>query len=172
MTDFIDIDQPAEDFISHHGVKGQKWGVRKDRSTSGRRSKTKRSLITININKGSASKKQEVSKKAGILKKTVEAKKKSKSKSESIHDLSDEELNARISRLQREQQYKQLLQQSASSIQPSNQSKSYVNQFKDQMVTSLISGVAGGAGEFARAAVKYKLSSYAGMSSSKDKNRD
>ena len=170
MTYFIDIDKSAEDFISHHGVKGQKWGVRKDRSASGRRSKTKRSLITININKGSTSKKQEVSKKAGILKKTVEAKK--KSKSESIHDLSDAELDARISRLQREQHYKQLLQQSASSIQPSNQSKSYVDQFKDQMASALISGVAGGAGEFARAAVKYKLSSYTGMFSSKDKNGD
>lgn len=169
MTDFIDMDQPAEDFIAHHGVKGQKWGVRKTRPTSGRSSKAKRSFITININKGSTAKKQEVTKKAGILKRAVEAKK--KSKPESIHDLSDEDLNARINRLQREQQYKQLMQQNASSVQPSNQSKGYVDQFKQQMVSSLISGVAGGVGEFAKAAVKYQLSSRTGIAG-KDKKKD
>lgn len=170
MTDFIDIDQPAEDFIAHHGIKGMKWGVRKARPTLGRTSKSKRSFITINISKGSAAKKQEVTKKAGILKRTVEARK--KSKPESIHDLSDEDLNALINRLQREQQYKQLMQQNASTIQPSNQSKSYVNQFKQQMVSSLISGVAGGVGEFAKAAVKYQLSSRTGIPTGKDKKKD
>lgn len=170
MTDFIDMDQSAEDFIAHHGVKGQKWGVRKARPTSGRSSKAKRSFITININKGSAAKKQEVVKKAGILKRTVEARK--KSKPESIHDLSDADLNARINRLQREQQYKQLMQQNASNVQPSNQSKGYVNQFKQQMVSSLISGVAGGVGEFAKAAVKYQLSSRTGIPTGKDKKKD
>ena len=59
MTDFIDMDQPAEDFIAHHGVKGQKWGVRKARPTSSRSSKAKRSFITININKGSTAKKSQ-----------------------------------------------------------------------------------------------------------------
>lgn len=170
MADFIDMDQPADDFIAHHGVKGQKWGVRKARPTSGRSSKAKRSFITININKGSAAKKQEVAKKAGILKRTVEARK--KSKPESIHDLSDDDLNARINRLQREQQYKQLMQQNAATIQPSNQSKGYVNQFKQQMVSSLISGVAGGVGEFAKAAVKYQLSSRTGIPTGKDKKKD
>lgn len=169
MTDFIDMDQPAEDYIAHHGVKGQKWGVRKARPTSGRTSKAKRSFITININKGSAAKKQEVTKKAGILKRAVEVRK--KSKPENIHDISDEDLNARINRLQREQQYKQLMQQNASSVQPSNQSKGYVDQFKQQMVSSLISGVAGGVGEFAKAAVKYQLSSRTGIAG-KDKKKD
>lgn len=169
MTDFIDMDQPAEDFIAHHGVKGMKWGERKARPTSGQSSKAKRSFITININKGSAAKKQEVTKKAGILKRTVEAKK--KLKPESIHDLSDADLNARINRLQREQQYKQLMQQNASSVQPSNQSKGYVDQFKEQMISSLISGVTGGVGEFTKAAVKYQLSSRTGIAG-KDKKKD
>lgn len=169
MTDFIDMDQPAEDFIAHHGVKGQKWGVRKARPTSGRSSKAKRSFITININKGSTAKKQEVTKKAGILKRAVEAKK--KSKPESIHDLSDDDLNARINRLQREQQYKQLMQQNALSVQPSDQSKGYVKQFKEQMASSLIKGVADGVGEFTKAAVKYQLSSRTGIAG-KDKKKD
>jgi len=31
-----------EDFLTHHGVKGQKWGVRKDKGYEGKRAKTKK----------------------------------------------------------------------------------------------------------------------------------
>jgi len=171
MADFIDMDQPVEDFIAHHGVKGQKWGVRKARPTSGRISKAKRSLITININKGSSAKKEKVAKKAGILKRAIESKK--QSKTEYIHNLSDEDLNARINRLQRENQYRQLMQENVSNIpQPSKQSRGYADQFKQQLASALISGVTGGVGEFAKAAIKYQLSARTGIPTGKDKKKD
>ena len=75
-----------KDFLAHYGVKGQKWGVRNYQNPDG----------TLIHPKGR--------KKAKAEKKTAES---DTWKKEESKWLSDDELNRRNNRMQREQQYKQ-----------------------------------------------------------------
>lgn len=70
--------QEYSDYLAHHGIKGQKWGVRRYQNEDG----------TLKDPKGRPES--------------------STWKSKDARYLSDEELNRRNSRLQREQQYKNL----------------------------------------------------------------
>lgn len=74
-------------YLVHHGVKGMKWGVRKSRPSSGK--KRRKGPIQININVGRKAKK-------------------TKSSKESIKGLTDQELLARVNRLNLEKRYRDL----------------------------------------------------------------
>lgn len=76
-----------EDFLCHHGVKGMKWGVRKDRSKSSKTSSNKKE-------------KKKTNRIASVIK--------GSSKKKSIKKLSDEELQRKVRRLQLEKQYRDL----------------------------------------------------------------
>lgn len=79
------LDETA--YLAHHGVKGMKWGVRKSRPSSGK--KRRRGPIQININVGRKAKKE-------------------KSSKESIKGLTDQELLAKVNRLNLEKRYREL----------------------------------------------------------------
>ena len=87
-------------YLEHHGIKGMKWGVRRTKAQLGYkigfRKKKKKSVES----KDDSSPKQ--SKKA-VSKKTA-----SKKKSKSVKDMSDEELRAKINRLEMEKRYMDL----------------------------------------------------------------
>jgi hypothetical protein len=83
---FIVSFKPSDEELAHHGVKGQKWGIRK-RSTRGGTPASKRKPVTDD-------KKEEHDAHAP--------------KKKSVKDLSDAELKDSISRLQMEKQFKQL----------------------------------------------------------------
>lgn len=74
------------DTLTHHGVKGMKWGVRKDRRSS-----------SNPLRKKSSSKQTTRSTKASKKKKKVK-----------IKELSDAELQKKINRLQMEKRYRDL----------------------------------------------------------------
>lgn len=99
-----------EDELYHHGVKGMKWGVRRTKAqlgyktTSGKKKKSN-SLIKSYVNKRKTAKQ----KKVAAEKAKQEA---ANAKKRSISEMSDAELRERISRLQMEKQYKELLQTS------------------------------------------------------------
>lgn len=84
----IDITKKeAIDFLEHHGVKGQRWGVRNDPGSK---------KYTGSTNKAPKSKSKNAHKN-GVTKYSGKP-----------HMLTDAELNARIKRLETEKKYKQL----------------------------------------------------------------
>lgn len=76
-----------EKVLVHHGVKGQKWGVRKD------------------VADGVATSAREASTLAGTIGKSIGKSKKQKSE---MSRMTDDELRRRINRMQMEQQYANL----------------------------------------------------------------
>lgn len=94
------IAESEHDELMHYGVKGMKWGVRRKRYLSKIRAKG-RKIKRDRAKKRQARKAERVASKA--TKKTVE-----QTKRKSISEMSDEELNAAIRRMQLERQYKEL----------------------------------------------------------------
>lgn len=82
--------------LQHHGVKGQKWGVRRYQTKSGKLTAAGKKRYLF----GFDSKKKEADKKAA-------AKAKASSSTKSVKDMSDDELKKAIERLRLEEDYKQ-----------------------------------------------------------------
>lgn len=78
--------------LFHHGVKGMRWGVRRTKAQLSRsRGSSKKGLFTFKKKK-----------------KKVETQVETKPKKKSLEDMTDEELNAAIKRLELEKKYKDL----------------------------------------------------------------
>ena len=89
--------------LMHYGVPGMKWGVRRTPAQLGRKkTSSSKSLFEKKKSKPKPKAKSESSKKETAPKK------------KSVKEMSDEELNAAISRLQLEQRYKELSPQKVS----------------------------------------------------------
>lgn len=117
------------DYLYHHGVKGMKWGVRKDRVKSAR----------------SARKSARAEKQA--LKKDRKQASKNRTK------LSDQELNQRINRLEKERRLKTLTEQELSPGRSAT--KKFLKEQGRNIAASVIGGAAAGAATYY---VKKKLS--------------
>lgn len=95
------------DHLEHHGVLGMKWGVRKQRRSSGTRksSSSGASKLADRVKAYSTNRKR---KKALVKARKVKAKNQKKNKSNNVKKLTNEELQKRIDRLTMEKQYKNL----------------------------------------------------------------
>lgn len=123
-----------DDELYHHGVKGQKWGVRRTKAqlgykttSSAKKKTTSKSTSTRAVSKKTNSwvknylAKRSTAKKKASTKNEQEA---DKPKKKSVSEMSDAELREKISRLQMEKQYKEL---TASSKQNSRGKKFVMN---------------------------------------------
>lgn len=81
-------------YLEHHGIKGMKWGVRRTKAQLGY--------------KVGFRKKKKKSEESKDTKSENQNKKTSKKKSKSVKDMSDEELRAKINRLEMEKRYRDL----------------------------------------------------------------
>lgn len=92
--DLISNDQ-YEEYLSHHGILGQKWGVRRYQNSDG---------TLTSAGKKRLSNKKEPSK-AQVYKEKTEA---YKSRMKQIKTMSDQELSNRLSRLEKEKKIREL----------------------------------------------------------------
>lgn len=94
--------------LQHHGTKGMKWGVRKYQNKDG-------SLTAAGRIRYGASKVGEAAKKVGsyVKAKRAEKVKRERAKMTNSRKLTNEELKERISRLEMEQRYQDLLKDTA-----------------------------------------------------------
>lgn len=96
--------------LYHHGVKGMKWGVRKARPSSGSRTTSvsnKKKVKSDNFVKSFITKRNKAKKqKLAVEQAKQEA---TKAKKKSVSEMTDAELRERISRLEMEKKYKDLL---------------------------------------------------------------
>lgn len=114
--------------LTHHGIIGQKWGVRRFQNSDGSLTSRGRERYGVGEERGSTG---------------DESKETSGKSKRSISEMSDDELNARINRLRMEMQYSELVSKQTTTPEPQ---KSYVKElfakhakrFADQSIEKLV----------------------------------
>lgn len=117
-----------DDVLAHHGIKGQKWGVRRTpaqlgHKPSGSRRK-KSSKVKAQIRKGRK-------RLSGLRKKKVTTQKVVRRKR--AYELNDEELQKAVKRLQMEKQYNDLVKSLDGEVN-SKKGKSAIKRFNDSVL--------------------------------------
>ena len=108
MTDLKAENKAAIDhFLAHHGVKGMRWGVRRDRSAGGGGSAGSGSKKKSGGSTSAAKPSSNTTSKAKEAVTTLRTKK--PTHSQVAKAMSDEELKSLLSRMQMEKQYAQLM---------------------------------------------------------------
>ena len=108
MTDLKAENEAAvDDFLAHFGVKGMRWGVRKDRSAGGGGNAGSGSKKKSGGSTSAAKPATKTASKAKTVTATPEIKK--SKHSQAAKAMSDEELKSLLSRMQMEKQYAQLM---------------------------------------------------------------
>lgn len=130
-----------EEYIEHHGILGQKWGVRRFQNKDGTLTSAGRKRLGINERRYKSAKRKKASKSS--------AKKSEQPKAKSISEMSDGELRAHIARLDLEKRYKDL---SAPKIQ---QKQSFGKKLVDSMLDSTVKGLGGATNDIVKDVGKY-----------------
>lgn len=130
-----------EEYIEHHGILGQKWGVRRFQNKDGTLTSAGRKRLGINERRYKTAKRKKASKSS--------SKKSEQPKVKRISEMSDDELRAYIARLDLEKRYKDL---SAPKIQ---QKQSFGKKLVDSMLDSTVKGLGGATNDIVKDVGKY-----------------
>lgn len=167
----------------HHGIMGMKWGIRRYQNpdgsltTAGKIRYGNKNRLEASVNKKAAKLQRKYNDLTGksirqnnVAKdKTDEEARKKDSKSKSISEMSSEELQAAINRINLEKTYLQAME----SVNPRKVSRGqkFIYSFKDQAVNSISKGAAEALGDVVKGALTKSLKKSLGLSDSSKDNQ-
>lgn len=117
------------DELYHHGVPGQRWGFRRYQNPDGTLTPAGRRRA----NKLAEQYAKVTGKKLIVKKKSVQGNEKQKPKT--ISEMSDQEIQAKINRINLENTYKKLLSQQPQNMKKVSRGKAFVNNIKKNVIT-------------------------------------
>lgn len=167
----------------HHGTMGMKWGIRRYQNpdgsltTAGKIRYGNKNRLETSVNKKAAKLQRKYNDLTGksirqnnaAKDKTDEEARKKDSKSKSISEMSSEELQAAINRINLEKTYLQAME----SVNPRKVSRGqkFIDSFKDQAVNSISKGAAEALGDVVKGALTKSLKKSLGLSDSSKDNQ-
>ena len=167
----------------HHGIMGMKWGIRRYQNPDGSLTIVgkirygNKNRLEASINKKAAKLQRKYNDLTGksirqnnaAKDKTKEETRKKDSKSKSISEMSSEELQAAINRINLEKIYLQAME----SVNPRkvNLGQKFIYSFKDQAVNSISKGAAEALGDVVKGALTKSLKKSFGLSDSSKDNQ-
>ena len=117
------------DELYHHGILGQRWGFRRYQNADGTLTPAGRRRA----NKLAEQYAKVTGKKLIVKKKSVQGNEKQKPKT--ISEMSDQEIQAKINRINLENTYKKLLSQQPQNMKKVSRGKAFVNNIKKNVIT-------------------------------------
>lgn len=135
------MNMTTEEFLEHHGIKGQKWGIRRFQNKDGSLTNAGRKRYGDDSGgeKSSSAQKRSFSGRKKTSSSISSQKEETQPKKKSVSEMSDDEIQSAINRMRLEQSYTQLLAQTSPKPQSSRGQKFASSLFNDVIKPAAIS---------------------------------